>query len=44
MKMALLAALIVFATVLCAQDGNQLVDAQPTFQHAPIIETQVLIG
>jgi len=42
MKMALLAALIVVTTVICARDEDKIVEVQPVFMHAPQIETQIL--
>ncbi len=44
MKMALLAALIVLTSVLCAPDGDRLSEVKPVLMKAPLIETRVLAG
>lgn len=44
MKMALLAALIVFTTVLCVKEDQTLVEAEPVLLQVPLIGTQVLTG
>ncbi|WP_420584528.1 hypothetical protein [Ruegeria sp.] len=43
-KMALLAALIMLTTVICARDEDKVVDLDPVLTPAPLIETRILMG
>ncbi|NOD34698.1 MULTISPECIES: hypothetical protein [unclassified Ruegeria] len=44
MKMALLAALIILTTMLCARVEDKVVEVDPVLMRAPLVETLVLAG